>query len=199
MYETVCDNTRLPTHQIRRVQDKSGTPFLYFYIIMVSPLVIFFIVIIVLIVIGIPIYFLIIKKPDPVLIDGTSTPSSESSSPTVAPPTSWSKVGDGACRNQNNEKDYRMYAQKPPYFNTRLENCKKACESNANPMQSGSNFCTGISFFELDQNEEDPVGNCYQLSQSPWVSPNVNIDSEQCWYYGKGSPNGTAKYIVTRS
>ena len=81
---------------------------------MVSPLVIFFIIIVFLIVIGIPVYFLIIKKPDPGLIGGTSTPFSDaadssylyqnSSSPEAAPPSSWSKVGDGACRNQNNEK-----------------------------------------------------------------------------------------------
>lgn len=177
---------------------------------MVSPWVILFIVIVVLIIISIPVYFLIIKKPDGGgLIGGTSSPLSDaadssylfqnSSSPTASPPSSWSKLGDGACRNQNNEKENIMYAQKPPYFDTNLENCKEACESNANPTQSGSNFCTGISFFELDQNEEDPVGHCYQLSKSPWVSPNVNIESEQCWYYGNGSPNGTAKYVVTRT
>jgi hypothetical protein len=168
---------------------------------MISPFVLFFIVIIVLIIIGIPVYFLIIKKPDS---DGTSTPLSDAadssySSPIPSPSPSWTKVGDGACRNQNNEKTAKMYAQQPLYFDTHLENCKKACESNAITTQSGSNFCTGISFFELDQNEEDPAGHCYQLSESPWVSPNVNTESEQCWYYGNGSPNGTANYIVTRS
>ena len=170
---------------------------------MVSPFVLFFIVIIVLIIIGIPVYFLIIKKPDS---DGTSTPLSDAADssysspiPSPSPSPSWTKVGDGACRNQNNEKTAKMYAQQPLYFDTHLENCKKACESNAITTQSGSNFCTGISFFELDQNEEDPAGHCYQLSESPWVSPNVNTESEQCWYYGNGSPNGTANYIVTRS
>jgi hypothetical protein len=176
---------------------------------MVSALVVFFIVIIILIVIGVPLYFLFRKKPDTGSIGGSSTSFSDaadssylyqnSSSPTAVPPSSWTKLGDAACRNQNNEKTTKMYAQKPPYFNTTLEKCKEACTSNANPSRSGSNFCTGISFFELDQDEEDPIGNCNQLSESPWVSPNVNIGSEQCWYYGKGSPNGTAKYIVTSS
>jgi hypothetical protein len=110
--------------------------------------------------------------------------------------SSWKKLGNGACRTSDNEYSTVMYSHRPPNFVSTLNNCKTACESNA-AQSVKTEICTGISFFKLDQSNTNPVGKCSQVARSPWLSPNVNTDTEECWYYGKGEPNGAAQLRIT--
>ena len=123
-------------------------------------------------------------------------PGTSSSAPQTTPGVGWKKLGDGACRTEANEYSTVMYSHNPKHFVSTLEGCKTACESNA-AQSVKTEICTGISFFKLDQATTNPVGKCAQVARSPWVSPNVNTDTEECWYYGSGQPNGVAQSRIT--
>ncbi len=139
--------------------------------------------------------FLYFTRDDEKPSSPSPTPVTTSSVPNAAP-GSWKKLGDGACRTSKNEYSKIMYSHNPPYFVSKLSDCKTACESNTS-LSVTTGICTGISFFKLNQTDSDPIGQCAQVARSPWVSPNVNIGKEECWYYGMDKPNGTAQYIIT--
>jgi len=103
-------------------------------------------------------------------------------------PASWSKLGNGSCVNEENEYNEEMYSHDPPYFITTLENCKKACESNASNIVT-TGICTGINF--------GGIGQCSQVARAPWVSPNKNLSTDECWYFGGYKPNGLAQLKIT--
>ena len=118
----------------------------------------------------------------------TITTKTEPTEKTTPGPATWSKIGNGSCVNEGNEYNKEMYSHDPPYFITSFENCKKACESNASNTVM-TEICTGINF--------GGIGQCSQLARSPWVSPNKNVDTDECWYYGGDKPNGLAQLKIT--
>ena len=116
------------------------------------------------------------------------TITTKSTEKTTPGPVKWTKLGKGSCVTEGNERSEEMYSHDPPYFITTLENCKTACESNASNTVT-TEMCTGINFSE--------IGQCFQLARAPWVSPNKNVDMDECWYYGGYKPNGLAQLKIT--